>query len=69
MAVFPKNPLNQAPLGSRLRRNPALFGVPFVLMIVGASFAMTTLTQTRYDLQAQRHSNVSIFNMIYGRPT
>ncbi|THH06277.1 hypothetical protein EW145_g4202 [Phellinidium pouzarii] len=59
MPVFPSNPLNQRTLNSTLRRHPALFGIPFVLIVVGASFAMTPFTQTRYDLQNQRHSSVS----------
>lgn len=61
MPAFPSNTTKQAPWNRAVRKNPALFGVPFVLLIVGASFAMTTFTQTRYDLQNQRHSSVSSF--------
>lgn len=59
MTAFPSNPLNQNPLNNRMRRNPLLFGIPFVAIIVGASFAMTAFTQTRYDLQSQRSSSVT----------
>ncbi|KAH8114007.1 cytochrome c oxidase assembly protein COX16-domain-containing protein [Phellopilus nigrolimitatus] len=61
MPAFPNNPLNRSSdssLNSMLRKYPALFGMPFVL-IVGASFAMTPFTRTRYDLQNQRNSSVS----------
>ncbi|KAI5122197.1 hypothetical protein M0805_002686 [Coniferiporia weirii] len=59
MPAFPSNPLRQNGLNGTFRKYPALFGVPFVLIVVGASFAMTTFTQTRYDLQNQRHTSVS----------
>ncbi|KAH8117127.1 cytochrome c oxidase assembly protein COX16-domain-containing protein [Phellopilus nigrolimitatus] len=59
MPAFPNNPLNRSSLNSTLRKYPALFGMPFVLLIVGASFALTPFTQTRYDLQNQRTSSVS----------
>ncbi|PAV23754.1 FAD-dependent thiol oxidase [Pyrrhoderma noxium] len=59
MPSLPSNPLNQSPLNGRIRKNPLLFGIPFVMIIVGASFAMTAFTQTRYDLQSQRRSNIS----------
>lgn len=42
-----------------------MFGVPFVLLIVGASFAMTTFTQTKYDLQASRQATVSYFQLSF----
>lgn len=36
----------------RIRRSPFLyFGLPFLGVMVGASFALGTLTQTRYDLR------------------
>ncbi|KAL5511391.1 COX16 [Sanghuangporus vaninii] len=59
MPSFPNRPLNEDALNRAVRKNPLLFGVPFVLLIVGASFAMTPFTQTRYDLQNQKHSSVS----------
>ncbi|KAF7440334.1 Cytochrome oxidase assembly [Pleurotus ostreatus] len=54
MAVFPSNPVNKTPMSQLLRKYPGLFGVPFVLLMVGASFMLTPFTQTRYDLQDQR---------------
>ena len=59
MPAFSSTPLNEGSLNRKFRRNPALFGIPFVLLIVGASFAMTTFTQTKYDLQASRQASVS----------
>ncbi|KII88328.1 hypothetical protein PLICRDRAFT_41497 [Plicaturopsis crispa FD-325 SS-3] len=59
MAVFPSNPLNSSPVHRTLRKYPGLFGVPFILMIVGASFAMQSFTQTRYDLQDKKIKQVS----------
>lgn len=58
MPTFASNPLNQGTLSRTVRRYPALFGVPFVLLIVGASFGLETFTQTRYDLQSQRSAVV-----------
>ncbi|RDX46970.1 hypothetical protein K466DRAFT_581209 [Polyporus arcularius HHB13444] len=54
MPTFSRNPLNEAAYSKLFRRYPALFGVPFVLLIVGASFGMQQFTQTRYDLHAQK---------------
>ncbi|KAG8998554.1 Cytochrome oxidase assembly [Tulasnella sp. JGI-2019a] len=63
MAVFPSRPFNpNAPsnrVNSVLRRYPLLFGLPFIGLIVGASFAMTPFTQTRYDLQKQKTQQIS----------
>jgi len=56
MPTFHSNPLNQSAVNRAIRRYPALFGVPFVLLVVGASFGLKTFTQTRYDLQSQRAS-------------
>ena len=60
MPTFSRNPLNEAEYSKLFRRYPALFGVPFVLLIVGASFGMQQFTQTRYDLHAQRVTAVRI---------
>ncbi|KAK2466615.1 hypothetical protein APHAL10511_000873, partial [Amanita phalloides] len=35
-------------------RHPALFDIPFVLLMVAASYGMATVTQTRYDLHDQK---------------
>jgi cytochrome c oxidase assembly protein subunit 16 len=42
------------PLYQTLRKRPAYFGVPFILVIVGASFGLQTFTQTRYDVHDQK---------------
>jgi len=58
MPAFPSRPLNKSPLYLRLKRHPALFGVPFLLVMVGASFGLQTFTQTRYDLHSQKITQV-----------
>jgi cytochrome c oxidase assembly protein subunit 16 len=58
MPTFHSNPINPSPLQNTLRRYPALFGIPLVLIIVGASFGLQPFTQTRYDLQAQKVKQV-----------
>ncbi|KAF9512101.1 hypothetical protein BS47DRAFT_1330546 [Hydnum rufescens UP504] len=42
-----------------VRKNPLLFGVPFVLTIVVASFGLSSFTQMRYDLHDRKISQVS----------
>lgn len=61
MPPFQTNRLNATPVYILLRKRPSLFGVPFVLLIVGASFGMQQFTQTRYDLQDQKVRNVSLY--------
>jgi len=51
--------------GGVFRKHPTWFGVPFILIIVGASFGLSKLTQTRYDLQAQKVTEVSAFHIRY----
>ena len=58
MAAFSRKPLNEGAYSKMLRRYPALFGVPFVIIIVGASYAMQTFTQTRYDLHDKKVTQV-----------
>src|SRR5712691_5068895 len=58
MPAFASKPLNRSPLYRRLKRHPALFGVPFLLVMVGASFGLQTFTQTRYDLHSQKVTQV-----------
>jgi cytochrome c oxidase assembly protein subunit 16 len=50
MAPFESRPLNPSRLNKAVQKNPALFGVPFLLLMVAASYGMSTFTQTRYDL-------------------
>ncbi|KAF8967290.1 cytochrome c oxidase assembly protein COX16-domain-containing protein [Flammula alnicola] len=42
-----------------VRKHPGLFGVPFVLIIVAASFGLTTFTQTRYDMHDRKVKHVT----------
>ena len=57
MARFSSRPL-RTPLNRTLKKYPGLFGVPFVVIIVAASFGLTTFTQTRYDLHDQKVKQV-----------
>lgn len=59
MPTFASKPLNKSPLYLRLKRYPALFGVPFLLVMVGASFGLQSFTQTRYDLHSQKITQMS----------
>ena len=43
---------------SMLRKHPSLFGIPFLVIIVGASFGLQSFTQTRYDLHDQKIKKV-----------
>lgn len=60
MPSFQRNPINPNPVHTLLRKHPSLFGVPFILIIVGASFGLSNFTQTRYDLQDQKVKNVRV---------
>jgi len=45
-----RRPLKRSPLLTRLRAKPFLyFGGPFIASVVGISFLLSHLTQTRYD--------------------
>ncbi len=62
MTVFQRKPFNSKPpskLNQMVLKNPLIFGIPFCLLMVGASFALTPFTQTRYDLQDQKLQAVS----------
>ncbi|KAF9651478.1 hypothetical protein BDM02DRAFT_3184482 [Thelephora ganbajun] len=59
MGIFDSKPLNTTPLNNKLRKNPLLFGVPFVMIMVVASYALVPFTQTKYELQDRKISNVS----------
>lgn len=58
MPPFASHPLRQGGFSRSVRKNPALFGVPFLMLMVGASYGMSYFTQTKYDLQDQRVSTV-----------
>ncbi|KAK2464491.1 hypothetical protein APHAL10511_003470 [Amanita phalloides] len=54
MTIFPSRPLSRGAFSNAIQRHPALFGIPFVLLMVAASYGMATVTQTRYDLHDQK---------------
>lgn len=60
MAIFPSRPLNPSRLNTLIRRQPLLFGAPFVLLMVATSYGLTYFTQTKYDLQVQRVKQVRL---------
>ena len=45
-------------LSKHAQKYPALFGVPFILIMVAASYGLSTFTQTRYDLHDQKVKQV-----------
>ncbi|CAE6529497.1 unnamed protein product [Rhizoctonia solani] len=64
MAVFGSRPLRAQStaadnIGRILKKHPSYFGLPFILLMVGGSFALSTFTQTRYDLHEKKVSQVS----------
>lgn len=72
MPTFSSKPIGRKPqsaggwtstissLAPRVRRHPVLlFGVPFILTIVGGSYGLSYLTQTRYDYNASKVQTVS----------
>lgn len=62
MSNFPRKPLNTTRFNQAVQKNPALFGIPFVLLMVAASFALTPLTQARYDVHDQKLKAVRLFS-------
>jgi len=49
-------------INATLKKHPALFGLPFLLIIVGASFGLKHLTETRYEARNERTTQVRIVN-------
>lgn len=47
-------------INATLRKYPALFGLPFLLIIVGASFGLKHLTETRYEARNERVTQARI---------
>ncbi|KAI9494005.1 cytochrome c oxidase assembly protein COX16-domain-containing protein [Zychaea mexicana] len=48
------------PLAAKVKKRPfILFGLPFIAIIVGGSFGLSQLTQTRYDHRDMRHRKVA----------
>ncbi|KAJ3865179.1 hypothetical protein EV359DRAFT_63377 [Lentinula novae-zelandiae] len=58
MARFDAKPLNPSKLNRAVQRNPAIFGIPFIILMVAASYGMSTFTQTRYDLHDHKVKQV-----------
>lgn len=55
-----RKPLNPSALTLTIRRHPfAFFGLPFLATMVAGSFALSSLTQTRYDLRDAKVHAVS----------
>lgn len=59
MPPFSSRPLTVSRLNRSIKRNPALFGVPFILLMVAASYGLTSFTQIRYDLQDHKVKQVT----------
>ncbi|KAI9255603.1 cytochrome c oxidase assembly protein COX16-domain-containing protein [Phascolomyces articulosus] len=48
------------PLAAKVKKRPfLLFGLPFIAIIIGGSFGLSQLTQTRYDHRDMRHRKVA----------
>jgi cytochrome c oxidase assembly protein subunit 16 len=60
MAQFSSRPLKPSIFLTYVRKHPfLLFGLPFLGLVVGSSFALQTFTQTRYDYHKQKVSTMS----------
>jgi len=60
MAAFSRMPLQQSTLASAARKRPFLFfGLPFMIILVSGSFALSGITQTRYDLRNSKVQSIS----------
>ncbi|THU93306.1 hypothetical protein K435DRAFT_194351 [Dendrothele bispora CBS 962.96] len=59
MGIFDQKPLNPSNLNRTISKYPALFGIPFILIMVAASYGLTPLAQTRYDMHDQKVKQVS----------
>lgn len=59
MPTFQSNPIRPSKLARTVKKYPLLFGAPFCLIIVCASFGMQAFTQTRYDLQDRKIKQIS----------
>ncbi|WVO15254.1 hypothetical protein L204_102910 [Cryptococcus depauperatus] len=69
---FPSRRLSSPnPLFEKARKHPfALFGLPFMFIIVSSSFALTHFTQTKYDYQESKVKSMSMeeeLGMMSGR--
>ena len=57
MSIFSNKPYKTF---NTIRKHPSWLGIPFVLLIVAASFGLQRITQTRYELQARRVHEVKL---------
>ena len=68
MPTFEARPLGPktrtSSINATLRKHPALFGVPFLFIIVGASFGLKRLTETRYEARNERVTQACFINDI-----
>ncbi|RGB33138.1 cytochrome c oxidase assembly protein COX16-domain-containing protein [Rhizophagus diaphanus] len=59
MHTFARKRLNQPPIYRAIKRHPFIyFGLPLIVPIVCGSFALSYLTQTRYDLYENKNKRV-----------
>ncbi|CAG8550688.1 9002_t:CDS:2 [Funneliformis caledonium] len=57
--TFARKRLNQPPIYRTIKRNPfLLFGLPLIISVVGGSFVLSQLTQTRYDLYENKTKKI-----------
>ncbi|KIY49900.1 hypothetical protein FISHEDRAFT_65037 [Fistulina hepatica ATCC 64428] len=59
MGLFDSKPLSESNINRAINRNPLLFGIPFILLMVGASYALVPLTKTRYEMHDEHVKAVS----------
>lgn len=64
MGTFSNKPYGQksplGPLAAQAKKRPFLvFGLPFLVIMVGGSFGLAQLTQTKFDHRDRRHTKVS----------
>jgi cytochrome c oxidase assembly protein subunit 16 len=52
--VFSSRSFKQTNFSKTIKKHPSVFGVPFLLLMVGASYGLSQVTQTRYDLHDQK---------------
>ncbi|KAJ2934963.1 hypothetical protein H1R20_g1275, partial [Candolleomyces eurysporus] len=57
--MFSSKTFKSTNLSSTIKKHPSVFGVPFVLLMVAASFGLSSVTQTRYDHHDQRVKQVT----------
>ncbi|KAJ6466288.1 cytochrome c oxidase assembly protein COX16-domain-containing protein [Mycena sanguinolenta] len=59
MPVLPSRPLNPSRLNTLVRKQPLLFGVPFIVLMVATSFGLSAILQTKYDFRDQKVKQVT----------